>query len=816
MKNWFNKSLIGAFLIASIFAGILYQEYRSPLPADAKASFVGGSSCIQCHQEQHKDFVGSHHDRAMDIATEDTVLANFDGTTIEHHGVTSTVFKSADRFMVNTEGPDGTMQDFEVKMVFGYEPLQQYMVELQPAGKPDSVGQLQVLRLSWDVQKQEWFYLNPPDVNEILAPDDPLHWTGITQRWNSNCAICHSTNLQKNFDTLSGKYSTTFTDINVNCESCHGPGSLHVEIANRRRFFWDKNHGYGLVKLKTTSNLPQVESCAPCHSRRTEICSGHQAGKRFNDFFACQLLSDRIYHDDGQIRDEDYVYGSFIQSKMFHQGIKCTDCHDPHSVKVKFDDNRLCTSCHQHPAGKYDTPSHHRHKVGSTGALCVECHMPATTYMAIDSRRDHSIRVPRPDLSAKFGTPNACTACHIDKNVLPEEKQGDLVQYLDWISAAEAGDAVIKKALDRVDRSMADAFAQWYPESAINDKRSKYYEQLALGKSDAENSMQTLESLARDRTAPSIFRASAIESMAFGKDWKSDFAFLESSLADEDPKVVSSAMSLVGLEIQRAIELFNYQVDRSESSKKISRCIKLANPLLSHDSRRVRVEAARTIANVPSQLRSYGSINSSAFQSALQELMESLRVGNDLASNHMTLGNIFESDGQFEKAEDAYRTAISVQPGFAGPRSNLARLMEMRADEIRSQIIQSPRSKANVDLGKLIDKLSIDSRRLRVEENQVLKKDVQRAADLKGAHGLFYRYGLSCYLLGDQDSAEKYLVKANDLSPDNESYLLGLATFYNQQKKFTQALPFINRLIEVNSRHIGYQRLRDEALKGLE
>ena len=490
-----------ALVLVVLFLAFVLNEWFSALPEDAVAKFVGGSNCIDCHREQHELFLGSHHDRAMDVANDQTVLAKFDGTKIEHFGITSTVFRDGKRFMVNTQGPDGELQDFEVKMVFGYEPLQQYMVELKPAGNgaDGAHGQYQVLRLSWDVEKEQWFYLSPPDVYEQLHPDDPLHWTGITQRWNSNCASCHSTNLEKNFDTLSGSYSTTFIDIDVNCESCHGPGSLHVEIAEKRRFFWDRNHGLGLTtNLKAAGNIAQIESCAPCHSRRTQIKTGDLQGRRFDEMFSCQLLSDRVYHDDGQIRDEDYVYGSFVQSKMFHRGIKCSDCHDPHSTKVKFTDNQLCTSCHQHPAGQYDTVAHHRHQPGSKGSLCVECHMPATTYMDIDPRRDHSLRVPRPDLSVKHSTPNACTACHLDKTKLPDEIQSELTQYLDWIEAAESGNDDVEAELNRVDQEMATAFTQWYPEAASRTDRSQYYEQLVVGKSAATDSQKTLQTLALD------------------------------------------------------------------------------------------------------------------------------------------------------------------------------------------------------------------------------------------------------------------------------------------------------------------------------
>src|SRR5690606_31754014 len=116
--------------------------------------------------------------------------------------------------------------------------------------------------------------------------------------------------------------------------------------------FWDRRHGYALAKLKGADNRPQVEMCATCHSRRRGVQPGHQAGCGYYDYFANELLHTNIYHADGQIQDEVYEYGSFIQSKMFHKGIRCTDCHNPHSAKLKYEGNKLCTSCHQHPAAK--------------------------------------------------------------------------------------------------------------------------------------------------------------------------------------------------------------------------------------------------------------------------------------------------------------------------------------------------------------------------------------------------------------------------------------------------------------------------------
>lgn len=154
----------------------------------------------------------------------------------------------------------------------------------------------------------------------------------------------------------------------------------------------------------------EIDVCAHCHSRRTLISENFQAGQPFLDHYLPALLEERLYHADGQIADEVYVYGSFLQSKMFQKGVTCHDCHEPHNLKLRATGNALCTRCHR--SETFDSSAHHFHPSQSTGAQCVGCHMPSRTYWVIDPRRDHSLRIPPPDLSVTIGTPNACTQCH--------------------------------------------------------------------------------------------------------------------------------------------------------------------------------------------------------------------------------------------------------------------------------------------------------------------------------------------------------------------------------------------------------------------
>src|SRR6478752_4970037 len=281
------------FVLSLVIAIGLWTDWYLGLPDDARADFVGRQTCAQCHQAQQITWQGSHHDLAMDAAKDMTVLGDFNGAELTHHGVTSRMFKRDGKFFVNTEGPDGKLADFEVKYVFGVDPLQQYMVEFdRPAEMPaNEVARLQVLRISWDTRNKKWFHLDPPDVKEKLEPTDELHWTGLAQRWNHMCADCHSTNLQKNFDVAKLQYHTTWSEIDVSCEACHGPGSLHVELANSKSLFWDRKQGYALAKLKDASNVPQIQACAPCHSRRRVLAPGYTAGCNYYDYVANEVLT---------------------------------------------------------------------------------------------------------------------------------------------------------------------------------------------------------------------------------------------------------------------------------------------------------------------------------------------------------------------------------------------------------------------------------------------------------------------------------------------------------------------------------------------
>ena len=444
------RSVIVVVVAAAILGIFLWRWSAGTSAKQAEpnqtATYAGAERCASCHEEQTKLWRTSHHAQAMQAASNSTVLGNFSDAHFTKDGVTSTFFKKEDKFYVNTAGPDGKPQDFALPYTFGVAPLQQYLV-------PFPNGRMQAFVVAWDSRGkaesgQRWFDLYP---DQKLAPSDPLHWTGRNQTWNYMCADCHSTNLRKNYDLAKDSYATTWSEIDVSCESCHGPGSNHVAWAqtHKKGSYKPGDGPNGLVvDLKPASGSwsasdpdtgtmhwkgqprshSEINTCAPCHSRRHSITNDYQPGQPYLDAYIPSLLEEGVYYADGQILEEDYEWGSFIQSKMYHEGVTCSDCHDAHSAKLpQVSLNSVCGKCHS--LAKFGAEQHHHHKADSAGALCVNCHMPTHTYMVVDVRRDHSFRVPRPDFSIAYGTPNACNQCHKDKsNQLGSRCGGEVVR----------------------------------------------------------------------------------------------------------------------------------------------------------------------------------------------------------------------------------------------------------------------------------------------------------------------------------------------------------------------------------------------------
>jgi predicted CXXCH cytochrome family protein len=564
------------------------------------STFIGDKKCKTCHQEEYSDWLGSHHEKAMLHATDTSVLADFNNTTFETNGYTSTFFKKGDEFYVKIKVPLDTDEEFKIAYTFGWSPLQQYLIEF-----PD--GKLQAFHIAWNTEKNQWFDLYP---NDNFEKGDWMHWSRGSMTWNKMCADCHSTNLQKNYSEETGVYATSWTGINVSCEACHGPGSAHADYIDSKEY---QKGAFSYIKqVSTDPSITQIESCAPCHSRRSALGSDDLYSGRFLDHYTPDLLRSNLYHPDGQILEEDYVYGSFLQSKMYQNGVKCTDCHNPHTSELKQKGNALCTNCHTQV---YNRIEHTFHPEGTESSLCISCHMPGRTYMGNDFRRDHSFRVPRPDQSVLYDTPNACVQCHLDKTN-------------DWASSA---------------------IARWY-----GPNRAYHYSDILI-KRNEPNSGAEFISLAKDLREPGIVRATAIDHLANIPTGDAYQAVLL-ALNDHDALVRVAAL-------QNLIQL--PKEDR----------IRFSSPLLGDPIRSVRVTAALVLGEL--KLTDIPIRYQDVYAKAYDELMTKLKHNIDFSTGQLQMAQLYDRKGETEKAIQAYQLTLVKDSLLQGVRINLARLYSL-------------------------------------------------------------------------------------------------------------------------------------------
>lgn len=734
-------------------------------PAPAAPAYAGTAACAQCHAAEHAAWRGSHHDRAMEVASDKTVLGHFADARFRNGSVASRFFRRDGRYFVNTDGPDGKPADFEIKYTFGVTPLQQYLIEL-PGGR------LQALGIAWDARPRErggqrWFHLYP---ERTLKAGDSLHWTGIDQTWNYQCADCHSTNLRKGYDEAAREYRTTWTDLNVGCEACHGPGSNHIAWAklpaNRRTLeasrgltvLLDERRGVSwtidaqsgnAVRSRPRATSREIDTCARCHARRGQFSDTWHPGQPFGDAFRATLLEPGAYHADGQQRDEVYTYGSFLQSRMHAKGVTCSDCHDPHSGRQRAPGNGACAQCHA-PA-KYDVPGHTHHRPGSSGAECAACHMPTTTYMVVDPRHDHSFRIPRPDRTVALGVPNACNQCHTG-------------QSAQWA---------------------ADAVARWFPEARPGFQT--FAEALDAGDRGAPGALGALLRVADDRAQPAIARASALDRLA-RYPGPTTLPTIRNALNDPDPLVRAAAVNaLSGAEAALRAQLLARM---------------LADPV-----RLVRMDAARALAGEPEAR--LAPVDRAAFERALGEYVAAQRFNADRPEAQTSLGNLHAARGRDVEAVAAYRKALELDPSFVEAALNLADLQRALAREdeaertIRAALERSPKSApAHHALG-----LSLVRQKRIAEALAALALATKLAPE---DPRFAYVYAVALHDTGQRAEAIRTLRAALGRHPYNRDILFALATYERAAGDVATARSRARLLRELEPENRDFARLAAE------
>lgn len=374
------------------------------------AQYAGSESCKGCHAEQFAKWQSSHHglaERQPDPRLDDAAFVP--PQQFAHGSQKTEVRKNGGDYEIVALGFENKVAPYKVQRVIGHDPLRQFLVD-------GGNGRMQAMEACFDPRARDWFNVYG---SEDRRPGEWGHWTGRGMVWNQMCATCHNTRVRKNYDAQADGYHTTMAQMTVSCESCHGPMKAHNE--------WQQAHPgtKGDPTVAKWTRDQHTDNCAGCHARRAEVTGDFVPGESFWDHYQLTITdqSDTFY-PDGQIRDENYEFSSFISSRMHHAGVRCMDCHDMHSMKTILPGNQLCIRCHTPAGGGGGFPkapaivpeAHSFHQAGSTGSQCVNCHMPQTVYMQRHGRHDHGFTIPDPLLTQQFGVPNACNKCHTDKD----------------------------------------------------------------------------------------------------------------------------------------------------------------------------------------------------------------------------------------------------------------------------------------------------------------------------------------------------------------------------------------------------------------
>ena len=755
-RNPFQARRVTVLLVLSFAAACGERAGRSPDRAFANAQYVGGQACVACHEKEATAWAPSQHAGAMKHASDSTVLANFDNSSFNDGRVTTRFSRREGKFIVNTEGPDGKAHDYEVKYTFGLFPLQQYLIDIDN-------GRIQSLTVAWDSRKKEnggqrWFSLYP---GEKILPGESIHWTGRDQNWNFMCAECHSTNVKKNYDATQSRYTTSWTDISVNCEACHGAGSEHVkwagapkkaagdrrdagrmglvvEFNERNGITWPIDPATGIgVRSSPRKTDKEIETCGLCHARRAQLKDGYVPGKSLETTEQVALLEPGLFWADGQMRDEVYNYAPFLQSRMYRKGVTCSDCHDPHTQQLRAPGAEVCATCHAKE--KYEGPAHDHHPAGTKQVDCVSCHMPRSTFMVIDSRHDHSFRVPRPEQTVQLGVPNTCNQCHRE-------------QTPQWA---------------------ADQVAKWYGRAPEGYQR--YAVALHGSEQGLPGSLAKLTGLSGDTLQPVIARATAVSRLA---NYPSPVAIsaAEAVVAEPNPLLRAAAVTALG------------NVEPAER-------VRLLAQRLSDSILLVRTEAARALAGLEAQLPD--SVKP-ALGKALQEYIDVQMINADRPESWTNLATVYALRGDRTRAMNAFGQAIALDSSFVPAWVNLADFLRATGDEagagaaLREGIRKSP---DNASLHFSLGLTLIRQRQLPAALAE-LKTAVHLAPD--DAH-LGYVYGVALHDTGKPLDGIRQLEAVLKQHPDDLQVLQALSSYAKEAGDVQASMAYSARLQELSA-----------------
>lgn len=739
---------IGWFLLYSTPAPINTVPVSTPTVQPAKAQsvvvtpakMVDEQQCQGCHSEQMKDWQGSHHQLAMQEANAETMLGDFNNVTFKAQNETTRFSRKDDGFWVNTPGIDGKNADFKVAYTFGIAPLQQYLIEV-------GEGRLQALGVAWDTERNRWFHLYP---GQGVNFKNPLHWSKPSQNANFMCIECHTTGYKRNFDAAKNTFDSQWNSLGVGCQACHGPASNHLEWTAKKG---DLIHAGFAVDIKDKDATVEIETCARCHSRRAPLGDGYTVGKRLMDDYLLSPLTRELYALDGKIKDEVFEHGSFAQSKMLDKGVRCSNCHNPHSTELKAPGNGVCLQCHN-TAGKtsvagvdgkglqaknYDSIEHTRHTPGQPGSQCVDCHMPGKFYMGNDFRHDHSFSIPNPERAKKLGTPDACLTCHQGK----------------------AGDKVTEQ------------FKLW--NTATTAQAPRYDESLWLIRNGQPGAAQALYEQLQRSNLPAIQRATLLAELPLYPSEQA-LKLATKDLSNPAPQVRESAV--------RAISAFLPPPERAP----------LLTPLLGDPVKVVRIVAARDLLSVARNGLGSAQANWNAAIAEYEAVQKSLA---ERAESNLNLAMLYQASGRNDEVESLLRTALKRDPDFYPALVTLVQWLEAngRGQEAQTLLAQSLKEHPDTALLQHTQGLAL----VRAGQSAQAMPALRKAAQLEPQNAQYgYVLAVALHDSGKVDEACEELERLLNVQPANRNARLSLIQYYLDNGQEPKAQVLLQRWKKMN------------------
>jgi hypothetical protein len=437
----------------------------------ADSGYVSSDACKACHPNEYDSWHRSYHRTMTQVATPETVVADFSGTIVsEVPGQPMQLARRGRELWATFDDPDAASAvkpriERQVVMTTGSHHQQIFWYA---TGRDRLLGQLQAEYL---IEDRRWV---PRSSVLMHPPGRPFSETGS---WSSTCQACHATLPKPRLAAPVGsrpdnrqRVGTEAVEFGIACEACHGPGQEHAGL-NRSPWRRYRLHVRGDRDLSITQPThldPQRSSqvCGQCHSvwefydaqgERHANSAGLpyrpgdelsatrllvQPAKRADSPALAQLMdadpqfiADSFW-SDGMIRVSGREYNGLVESPCYRDApdaahkMSCFSCHqmhegdgDPRPVR-EWARNQLapgmygngaCLQCHASFAA--NITAHTRHSPSSSGSSCYNCHMPYTTYGLMRTLRSHQISSPSVAVSVETGRPNACNLCHLDQTL---------------------------------------------------------------------------------------------------------------------------------------------------------------------------------------------------------------------------------------------------------------------------------------------------------------------------------------------------------------------------------------------------------------